>query len=122
MYSHSSRGLLHDEVKEKSINVRCLPSCMIDPPLPRIAEYRFRLRADDTQRCFALPPYLLRREIVSFYLRQEPSDRAAYDCGHAIHVLAGSDGELVFNVGGIADWEHEGRAHDFVEPVREAAS
>jgi hypothetical protein len=95
---------------------------MIDLPLPRIAEYRFRLRADDTQRGFALPPYLLCRKIVSFYLRQEPSDRAAYDCGHAIHVLAGCDGELVFNVGGIADWEHKGRAHDFVDPVREAAS
>lgn len=59
---------------------------------------------------------------MTFYFRQEPSDRASYDCGHAIHVLGGSDDKLLFNVGGIADWEHEGRAHDFVEPVREAAS
>jgi hypothetical protein len=92
------------------------------PVLPRIASYRFRLRDDDAQRAFALPEYLSHREIVTFYLRQEPSDRARYDCGHRLRVGVSNDHEMVFDLAGIADWEHEGRAHDFVPAVRAAAT
>ena len=45
-----------------------------------------------------------------------------YDCGHQLHVMCDRDDTLTFHLAGIADWEHERRAHDFVVPVRETAA
>jgi hypothetical protein len=68
-----------------------------------------------------LPAYLSHRQISGFYLRQEPSARALYDCGHSLRVSLSTEDELTFDLGGIADWEHEGRAHNFVPALREIA-
>jgi hypothetical protein len=92
------------------------------PVLPRFVSYRFRLRDDEAQHGFSLPEYLSRREVSTFYLRQEPSDRATYNCGHQLHVMRYLDDTLTFHLAGIADWKHEGRPHDFVVPVREIAA
>src|SRR5919206_4120210 len=104
MYSHMSRGLAQAAVKEKSINARSLRLSMSF--LPRFASYRFRLSDDAAQRTFALPDYLSQRRLSGFYLRQEPSHRASYECGHSLRVNVSAADKLTFDLGGIADWEH----------------
>src|SRR5688572_30487553 len=88
--------------------------------LPHLASYRFRLADNDAQRTFTLPSYVTKREIVDFYLRQEPSARAPHECGHAIRANVRPNNEIAVDVYGIANWKHEGRPHDFVHDIREA--
>src|SRR5437870_1713835 len=93
----------------------------LDAALPRVSRYRFRLRDDAAQRAFALPPYLAQRRLCGFNLDQEPSERAAYGCGHQLMVDLYDNQQLVFRLSGIADWKHEDRPHDFAESVRETS-